>query len=396
MPEEKILNMNDFVEKITELRRKNPAINAEQWFFRGQKCSSWEVLPNIFRGDGLNHEHTIIDRALRQNPLEFRDCTSNFEILTKLQHYGLGTRLLDVTLNPLVALFFATAFSSEYIKNEDEQFDRQIHDGKVFYKFVNGSSLQDLQIKVALEIPFTEFGKSQSLEEFCNRLKTNKVVSDEEYEKIIDNDYDMVIKQLQTNSFIAATNSNVRLVQQRGAFLFPTAVNIKTGNNIKTSILSKARVALDKEFGGVFIIPAKNKKRIRKELDFININEATLFPELEHQMKYIQSQMLSKKGTAEKFQPYIKKDISSIVSIKNVSENDIRKIITQVLGNIDVKIQDKVYNAINELQILDWQMKDSAISSIRRTTNKVISEVYSSVDAKSKANEIVNKLLEVR
>ena len=395
MLEEEISSVNEFVEKITKLRRKNQASNAEQWFFRGQKCSSWVVQPNIFRGDGLNHEHIIIERALRQNPLEFRDCISNFEILTKLQHYGLGTRLLDVTLNPLVALFFATEFSEEYIKNANGQFDHQEHNGKVFYKFVNDSSLRDLHIRIALEIPFTEFGKSQSLEKFCMRLLNSKLISSEEYEKIVANDYDIVIKQLQTNSFIVATNSNVRLVQQRGAFLFPTAINVKTGNDIKTSILSKAKGALDKEFGGTFIIPAKDKEGIRKELDFINVNEATLFPELEHQMKYIQSQTLSTTGIVEDFQPYTKGATSSIVPIKNISENDIKRIITLVLGNIDVGIQDKVFNVINELQILDWQMKESAISSIRRAINKIISEAYSSVEAKSKANEIVNNLLEV-
>jgi hypothetical protein len=346
----------------------------------------------------LSHEHTIIESALRQNPLEFRDCISNFEKLTKLQHYGLGTRLLDVTLNPLVALFFATEFSEEYIKNANEQFDHQEHDGKVFYKFVNGSSLQDLHIKVALEIPFIEFGKSLSLEKFCNHLVKKEVFYDKEHEKIAANDYDIVIKQLKTNSFIVATNSNVRLVQQRGAFLFPTAINIKTGNDIKTSILSKAKKVLDDEFDGFFIIPTKDKEEIRKELDFFNINEATLFPELEHQMKYIQSQTLYTEGIVEEYQQDIKEIKSSNAPQKNINEDDIRKIITQVLGNIDVKIQDKVYNTIDKIQIdfLDWQIKDTAKSNIKRDIKKIISEEYSPEDVINKTNEIVNKLLEVR
>jgi hypothetical protein len=396
MTEEQISSVKAFVEKITKLRSNNMADNAEQWFFRGQKCSSWKVQPNIFRGDGLKYEHIIIDRAQRQNPLEFRDCTSNFEILTKLQHYGLGTRLLDVTLNPLVALFFATESSSEYSKNENEQFNYQEHDGKIFYKLVNSCSLRDLHIRVALEIPFTEFGKSQSLEEFCKRLLINKVISNDEYERIVDNNYYDAIKYLQTNSFIVATNSNVRLIQQRGAFLLPSAINIKTSNDIKTSVLSKARVDLDKEFKGAFIIPAKNKEEIREELDFFNVNEATLFPELEHQMRYIQNQTLSAGGEAEEYQQYIKGNTSSNAPLKYTSEDDIRRIIAQVIGNVDGNIKDRVYDTIKDLQVLDWHMKESAISSIRRATNKIISEIYSFVEAKSKANEIVDYLLEVR
>ena len=393
MTEEKISSVKAFVEKITKLRSDNPASNAEQWFFRGQKCSLWGIRPNIFRGDGLQHEHIIIDRAQRQNPLGFRDCASNFEILTKLQHYGLGTRLLDITLNPLVALFFATEPSSEYIKNANGQFRYQEHDGKVFYKFVNGCSLRDLQIRIALEIPFAEFGKSQSLEEFYKRLLDSKVISNNEHEFIITNDYEMAIKLLQTNSFIVATNSNARLIHQCGAFLLPSAININKSNDTKTSVLSKARLNLDKEFEGAFIIPVKDKEEIRKELDFFNVNEATLFPELEHQMRYIQNKTLSTAVTVEEYQPYIRENVASNAPLKYTSEDDIRIIIAHVLGNVDTNMQDRVYNTIRNMQVLDWHMKESTISSIRRAINKIISEAYSSVEAKSKATEIVDKLL---
>lgn len=93
----KVISVKQFVDEITSLRRERPADNAQQWFFRGQKNSGWDVRPNVFREDNLATEHLLIDRAQRQNPIEFRECTNNFEILTKLQHYGLGTRLLDVT-----------------------------------------------------------------------------------------------------------------------------------------------------------------------------------------------------------------------------------------------------------------------------------------------------------
>ena len=36
-----------------------------------------------------------------------------------------------------------------------------------------------------------------------------------------------------------------------------------------------------------FRIPAESKEHILRELDFYNINEGSLFPELEHQMAYI-------------------------------------------------------------------------------------------------------------
>ena len=92
-----------------ESKRKNESLGLGeyQWFFRGQKDSTWSIIPNVFREDKLKSEYTIIQNAIRQNPFEFKQLTE-FETLTKLQQYGLGTRLLDVTLNPLLALYFAT------------------------------------------------------------------------------------------------------------------------------------------------------------------------------------------------------------------------------------------------------------------------------------------------
>ena len=39
--------------------------------------------------------------------MDFYNSRSHFEKLVKMQHYQICTRLLDLTTNPLVALFFA-------------------------------------------------------------------------------------------------------------------------------------------------------------------------------------------------------------------------------------------------------------------------------------------------
>lgn len=40
-------------------------------------------------------------------PKQFSSCKNTFEHLVMMQHYGFPTRLLDVTSNPLVALYFS-------------------------------------------------------------------------------------------------------------------------------------------------------------------------------------------------------------------------------------------------------------------------------------------------
>ena len=45
-----------------------------------------------------------MSEPLRQIPNEFVNIGDGFEIMEKYQHYGMCTRLLDVTTNPLVKI----------------------------------------------------------------------------------------------------------------------------------------------------------------------------------------------------------------------------------------------------------------------------------------------------
>src|SRR5690606_8959587 len=51
-------------------------------------------------------EGVLISEFMRVSPNDFNN-GDYFDKLVKMQHYGLPTRLLDATQNPLVALFFA-------------------------------------------------------------------------------------------------------------------------------------------------------------------------------------------------------------------------------------------------------------------------------------------------
>jgi hypothetical protein len=75
--------------------------------YRGQSDEAYSLTPSVFRRGLLEKEHVLIHDLLLNSPYEFNGIENILERLIKMQHYGLPTRLLDITTNPLVALFFA-------------------------------------------------------------------------------------------------------------------------------------------------------------------------------------------------------------------------------------------------------------------------------------------------
>ncbi len=115
----RICNFTEFVTAVNDLEKDT---YRQRYVFRGEPrydgFKKWELTPKIFRkntgGNGeerVYRESALVDAVVSRYPGIFKDCKSNLEILLLMQHYGLPTRLLDVSFNPYIALFFA--FSSK-------------------------------------------------------------------------------------------------------------------------------------------------------------------------------------------------------------------------------------------------------------------------------------------
>lgn len=99
--------VNSVAEYVAELAQLDRQEGTET-FYRGHADKDWKLIPSILRTrKGPRVEDQLFREMVAHEPQSFSECRSALDHLVQMQHYGLPTRLLDVTMNPLVALYFA-------------------------------------------------------------------------------------------------------------------------------------------------------------------------------------------------------------------------------------------------------------------------------------------------
>ena len=260
----------------------------ECMLFRGQCDKEYELLPSIARGQRfatsgslMEEERNLIESAKFRLPDVFNRSYEPIELLALLQHYGIPTRLLDVTENAFVALFFACGEQKE--KNAEAEVIIFRHDEKDIanypiinaiaesYKFLKGttSPFGAFLNKAVYQNYFREqysffhdLLESFKGEDGCKTLG-----------RYMEEDY-------QPYYFVLAPNRSTRQMLQSGRYILFSNAKIDGSGEEPSHYFEKTIKPMPKDAAcimGRIIISNDCKERLLNELSVFGITKGKLF-----------------------------------------------------------------------------------------------------------------------
>lgn len=270
-PDLRVESVGDFVNKVLGLFHETGEV-----FYRGHSSrAKYRLEPSILRKDErgnfthLDSEDRMYRELLVSNSTDFQGDIYTLDRLVRMQHYSLPTRLLDITSNPLIALYFACRSN---LREEGEVIALSIKSQLMkYFDSDTASCIANLarlpkESKDAIDHTVgntKEFNKQGSIKRLLHFIKEEKPF----FEGRIKSDH------LRSVICVKGKRTNNRIAFQSGAFLlFGQDASLDENGS---GDIALRRIALDK------------KSSMLKELDQLNINDSTVFPYIENSARYI-------------------------------------------------------------------------------------------------------------
>ena len=282
MKETTISKTEEFVQAVCQLNddiTKPTQLWSQELLFRGQSNKAYELLPGIARGRHsscqctiFNDERNLIEMAKFKMPDVFRNDQTPLELLALLQHHGVPTRLLDVTENALVALYFACC-SNPNTDGEVIVFKRR-NESITNYPIVNAIADSYRFASRGTWTPLAHFYGDMKNQPYCLEQKQTFDIchpDDEAGGKWVE-------ECCQHIFYIYAPIRSLRQQVQQGRYiLFPNHINYEIYQEGAFEWTIDAIPKDHEDITARFIIPKENKQQLLSDLSVLGISEDFLF-----------------------------------------------------------------------------------------------------------------------
>ena len=305
-----IESVSDFLNDIKGIRNKS----GYTLFYRGHSDKNYELKPSIYRNENfIKNEDKIYRETIAKVPYDFNG-KSSIESLALMQHYGVPTRILDLTTNALVALYFACEESKkikEITKVKGGSFLKKVNiDGEVIiFNIPNESVCYSDSDKVTI---------LANLSKYENNLHYEKNTS---YKQDI-SDVEIKIKEILKKTLKVI---NIDAVLEKAESLRYYSLNKK--EELKKYYEDYRLKNIDKKIEDIIIENYKGKEKIKDDIkSFFTILLLTILKTIidEAEQSYINN-LNEKKPYLKKLLHYIREDKSYFKPI--INPNDIGKIL---------------------------------------------------------------------
>jgi hypothetical protein len=273
---------------LTEMERFEPEMGFT-YFFRGHSRFSHRLVPSIYRDSGwIANEDVLFKELVLRCPNDFSGQESTFQSLVKMQHYSLPTRLLDITANPLVALYFACEHegpqreSGEVVVFRIPTAEIKYFDSDTVSVIANISRRPSTFKLPEGDLEREAFNEDPQIHYLLHEVKREKPY----FEPFI------LRYHLESVVCVKPKLDNARVIKQDGAFLLFGMNERKTEPaTVPAGFLAAAAAKR------LLVEPAK-KVFIRKQLESLGLTQATIFPEIDKVAEFIKRTYATPPATA--------------------------------------------------------------------------------------------------